>query len=134
MATQRVSFSFSGPIKSEYYAAISPRETYLASSKIFSRQISLWSIDTGEVVKELKGHESATIAVAFSKDEKTLASVGKDRTLKVWDLETQSLVVKHELPPKKYRSLRFHDDGFVVVEFDSGVPRSYAPLIGDVAE
>jgi WD40 repeat protein len=79
-------------MKGEYFASISPHETYLASSSIFSRRISLWSIDTGKVVKELPGHISATMAVAFSEDEKLLASAGTDGTIKVWNLETRDFV------------------------------------------
>ena len=107
-------------MKGSYFASISPQETYLASSRIFAKEIILWSIDTGEIEKEFHGHESGTHVVAFAEDEKHLASIGKDGEVKVWDVKSQDLVGEHQVPLTNFHSLRFAGDAKVIVELDKG--------------
>ena len=48
--------------------------------------IRIW--DHGEEKQRLKGHKNRVITVAFSPDNRTLASISYDETLRFWDIDT----------------------------------------------
>ncbi len=50
--------------------------------------IRIWDVNTGKEKKRFKGHKSAVTTVAFSPDNRTLASSGYDDTLRFWDVNT----------------------------------------------
>ena len=88
--------------------------------------ISLWSTDSGEIVKEFSGHDGPATAVVFSADESLLASVGRDYVLKVWSVKTQGLVASHKIHWENFREMHVDFSGKVTVEFDDGTSTSYA--------
>ena len=54
--------------------------------------VSLWDTSTGKVVGTLTGHEQDVRALAFTHDGKTLATGGKDRTIRLWDVATRKQI------------------------------------------
>src|SRR5215213_7924979 len=48
-------------------------------------QVQFWDVSTGQPVAALKGHGRGVSKVAFSRDNKLLASGGTDNTIKIWD-------------------------------------------------
>ena len=48
----------------------------------------LWDLATGDVLKRLKGHDALVQACAFSRDGAQLATAGRDKTSRVWSVET----------------------------------------------
>lgn len=48
--------------------------------------MKLWKRD-GTLLKTLSGHEDAVVGIAFSPDEKTIASASSDRTVILWKWE-----------------------------------------------
>lgn len=75
---------------------ISPRIVFSADGKLLvagkSNQLILWDMSTGKELGRLKGHSSTSYALAFSPDNKMLASGGYDGTIVLWDLDRQQRI------------------------------------------
>jgi WD40 repeat protein len=65
--------------------AASPSSEILAIAST-NKTVQLWSAETGQLLKELAGHDDAVTGVAFAADGNSVASVGKDATLRIWDV------------------------------------------------
>ncbi|HEU4834258.1 MAG TPA: caspase family protein [Pyrinomonadaceae bacterium] len=53
-------------------------------------QVQLWDVSTGRPVAVIKGHGRGVSKVAFSRDNKLLASGASDNTIKIWDVATRA--------------------------------------------
>jgi WD40 repeat protein/uncharacterized caspase-like protein len=74
-------------------------------------QVQLWDVSTGQPVAAIKGHGRGVSKVAFSRDNKLLASGGTDNTIKIWDVVTQNelrTLTGHTSP---IESIDFSPDG-----------------------
>jgi WD40 repeat protein len=67
-------------------SAVNREGTQLVTADDESPQ--LWDTKTGEEVKELEGHQEAVYSVAFSPTQNLLASGSKDKTVRLWNLDT----------------------------------------------
>ena len=47
-----------------------------------------WSLENGQLIRELKGHQSPVMGVAISPDGKRALTGSSDHTLRLWDLES----------------------------------------------
>ncbi len=63
---------------------ISPDVQYLAAAGA-DKKISIWNIETKQIVKEFEAHEKDINAIAFSDKGSLLVSVSNDASLKIWD-------------------------------------------------
>ena len=70
--------------------AYSPDGKTLASSGSSDGTIQLWNADTGTHFKTLKGHTDTVRSISFSPDGKSLVSGSKDKTLRLWDINTSA--------------------------------------------
>ena len=63
--------------------AFSPDGKSLATTTF--KASAIFSVDTGQLVRNLGEHKAQVFAVAFSPDGKSVATAGEDRTAKIWD-------------------------------------------------
>ena len=95
------------------------------------REIQLWEVDTGAVVRKLQKHRQKVTAMAFSPDSKMLAAATRDEAVWLWDLGEDKVV--HELPLKDCCQLAFSPDGKLLATADmqTGVIRLWNPNTGE---
>jgi WD40 repeat protein len=82
----------------------------MLASGAYDQTVLLWT-QTGQVIRELKGHKGWVSSVAFSTDGQTLASGAYDQTVLLWNVQTGQVI--RELKGHKgwVSSVAFSADG-----------------------
>ena len=95
-----------------------PGGKYLAAGYSQDKDLYLWEIATGKVVRKFVGHTAAGNGVSVSADGKRMLSwgYGEDRTLRLWDVETGKELKKLEGHTEKAEGV-FSPDGKKVLTF-----------------
>ena len=57
--------------------------------KAYSKEVKVWDAPAGNNVSRYDGHEKSVTAVAWSPDDKYIASASRDTTVHVWDLSSR---------------------------------------------
>ena len=83
--TQEVQTIFTGHKKQVYSLSFSPDGKTLASGGL-DKTIRIWTVDTGEHKKTLRGHSDHVSHIMF-KDDETLISSGHDKMVRLWDIK-----------------------------------------------
>jgi len=68
----------------------------ILASGSYDCTVKLWSIDTGECIRTINGHDEAVNSVHFNNDGRLLLSTSYDGFGKLWDLETGMCRVSYE--------------------------------------
>lgn len=55
------------------------------------RQVPLWDVSTGKVIRKFKGHDASVHAVAHGADGAVVVTGGGDQCVRVWDLKSRSV-------------------------------------------
>jgi WD40 repeat protein len=88
----------------------SPDGTVLAASSALGNSVRLIDPRTGRSLRELTGHTEAPLALAFSPDGRSLATLSEDRTVYVWDVTT-GLAREHLDLSESAKAVAFSPDG-----------------------
>jgi WD40 repeat protein/tRNA A-37 threonylcarbamoyl transferase component Bud32 len=92
-------------------ASFSPDGRMIASSSA-DAAIRLWTVETGELLRELGGHEHRHIcSIAWSRNGRRLVSGGYDRTVRLWNVETGDEIATLRGHTDKVRWVAYSPDG-----------------------
>lgn len=59
------------------------------------RVVKIWSPFTGELIRNLNGHTKGLSDIAWSSDSVYLASASDDHTVRIWDVDSVSVIRTH---------------------------------------
>src|SRR6202035_3108006 len=82
---------------------------------ISSGHIRLWDVTTGKRTRLYEGHENIVTSIAFSTDDKYLASDGADGTVRVWETASEEEVKKFNLMDQALSAVAFTPNGKYVL-------------------
>jgi len=74
-------------------------------------QVQFWDVNTGQQIAAIKGHGRGVSKVAFSRDNKLLASGATDNTIKIWDVATRNELRTLTGHTSAIESIDFSPDG-----------------------
>jgi WD40 repeat protein len=118
-----------------YAVAWSPAGDRLAAAGV-DKSIRVWEVDRsgGKVALSAFAHEGPVVRLAYSRDGKTLVSIGEDRVLKVWDAATLTERKVHPAQPDACLSLALSaDEKLAYVGRYDGALMALETLSGKVA-
>lgn len=92
-------------------AEFSPANQQLLATAGYDRRIQLWNLESGELVRTIKGHNGAIYDLAFSPDGTILASASGDETSKLWLVETGERLDTLNQPQGEQFAISFTPDG-----------------------
>ena len=99
------------------FAAFVPGGKYLAAGYNKEKDLYLWDIVTGKVVRKFVGHTAPDNQLAVSPDGKRILSWGiNDQTLRLWDVETGKELKRLEGHTEKAQGV-FSPDGTKILTF-----------------
>jgi periodic tryptophan protein 2 len=83
----------------------------VAAGSLDSFDIHLWSVQTGQLLDRLSGHEGPISAVAFAPQSSMLVSASWDKTIRVWDVFGRSAQVEPLQMTSDVQALAIRPDG-----------------------
>ncbi|KAF1833960.1 periodic tryptophan protein 2 [Decorospora gaudefroyi] len=79
--------TFTAPSRLSFSSlAVDPSGEVVCAGSIDSFDIHIWSVQTGQLLDRLSGHEGPVSSLAFSPDGSALVSASWDRTVRVWNI------------------------------------------------
>jgi len=79
--------TFTAPSRLSFSSlAVDPSGEVVCAGSIDSFDIHIWSVQTGQLLDRLSGHEGPVSSLSFSPDASTLVSGSWDKTVRVWNI------------------------------------------------
>ncbi|KAF2744900.1 WD40 repeat-like protein [Sporormia fimetaria CBS 119925] len=79
--------TFTAPSRLSFSSiAVDPSGEVVCAGSIDSFDIHIWSVQTGQLLDRLSGHEGPVSSLAFTPDGSTLVSGSWDRTVRLWSI------------------------------------------------
>lgn len=79
--------TFTAPSRLSFSSiAVDPSGEIVCAGSLDSFDIHIWSVQTGQLLDQLAGHEGPVSTLAFSPDGSTLVSGSWDRTVRIWSV------------------------------------------------
>jgi WD40 repeat protein len=95
--------------------SISSDGILLAAAGGYERQVRIWDLRSGELLREIAGHSFGVASLAFSPDGTTLASAGNDGTVRLWRIANGRLQATLDGAAHSMSGVAFSPDGRSVV-------------------
>jgi WD40 repeat protein len=94
--------------------------------------VQMWDLSTRDLIfQKLEGHPAPVTSVAFSPDNKRLASGGRDGTIRLWDTTTGQLVFTLEIGSPEIAAVSFSSDGKYLACAAGGIVHVWEALPAD---
>jgi WD40 repeat protein len=114
LGSNKIIAKFNNPKRSVVDIYFPANLKYLASisgDRVKRNELDIWDVCTQKLLFTLQGHSNVIRGVAFSANEKYVASAGEDNIINLWNIETGNLVVSFtENNNKELTSVIFSSD------------------------
>jgi RNA polymerase sigma factor (sigma-70 family) len=121
--------TFRGHTDVVHWLALAPPDGKILATASWDKTVRLWDTSNGQALATLEGHTETVLAVAFSRDGKSLASSAGQRLVKdmpgeviLWDLVGQKARARVQTKDRAY-GVAFSPDGstLAAADWDGGV-------------
>ncbi|EMR10248.1 hypothetical protein PNEG_01517 [Pneumocystis murina B123] len=103
---------FVAPIRIEFSClAVEPSGEIVSAGSLTSFDIFIWSVQTGQLVDRLSGHEGPVSSLSFSNTGEILASGSWDKTVRLWEIFTSRQSVELLQLQSDVLAVTFRPDG-----------------------
>ncbi|KAK9451542.1 WD40-repeat-containing domain protein [Limtongia smithiae] len=87
--------TFTAPSRIQFSSlAVDPSGEVVCAGSIDDFDIHLWSVQTGQLLDRLSGHEGPVSCLSFAEEGGILASASWDKTVRVWDIFARHVSVE----------------------------------------
>lgn len=101
-ATERIQFNS---------LAVDPSGEVVCAGSLDNFDIQVWSVQTGQLLDTLSGHEGPVNCLSFSQENSVLASASWDKTIRIWSIFARSQQVEPIDVHEDVLSISFRPDG-----------------------
>ncbi|HEV3344249.1 MAG TPA: redoxin domain-containing protein [Pirellulales bacterium] len=96
-------------------ASFLPDGQQLVTAYSNDKNVYLWEVATGKLVREFEGHTANGVLAAVSHDGRRIASSGKDDSLRLWDVTTGRDIWTQDVPGQEISRLAFSPDDRLIL-------------------